>query len=149
MLGFLLDINPKENQMKKFLLSFALMALIFSADAQLVPLQIYNGMPFPITLNSVAVRDLSTCGPGATVSVGVTIAPNTIYTVNPLQPGNASVDWAGAKVSDLSAASYLRTIHPYFQGCWLPSVNGGPDPMNGYWYPINSTPYQVLKIYPF
>lgn len=133
--------------MKKFLLSCLFFALCLGTKAQMVPLKVYNGMPFTIKLNSVAVRNLSTCGPGTTVTMSIAIPPNGIYTVAPLLPGDPTVDWAGAKVSDLTGTSYVRAIHPYFAGCWLPSVSGGPVTMTGYWYPITSTPYQVLKIY--
>lgn len=133
--------------MKKFLLSLFIVAISFGSEAQLVPLQVYNGMPFTIRLNSVAVRDVGTCMPGSTVTINVAIPPNGIYTVAPLLPGNPSMEWAGAKVSDLGGSSYLRAIHPYFSGCWLPSVSGGPLVMTGYWYPIGSSPNQVLKIY--
>ena len=133
--------------MKKFLLACLFLTLTFGAEAQLVPLKVYNGMPFTIKLNSVAVRNTSTCAPGTTVTLSVAIAPGAIYTVAPLLPGDPTVDWAGAKVSDLFGSSYLRAIHPYFASCWLPSVSGGAVTMTGYWYPIGSSPYQVLKIY--
>lgn len=133
--------------MKKFLLLCLAIALTFGAEAQNVPLKVYNGMPFTIVLNSVAVRDVSTCTPGATSTLNIAIPPGGIYTVSPLLPGNPNVDWAGAKVSELGGTSYLRTIHPYFTSCWLPSVSGGPNTMTGYWYAIMSSPYQVLKIY--
>lgn len=135
--------------MKKFLLSFVLIALVFGADAQIAPLQVYNGMPFTIRLNSVAIRNIASCTPGATSIINVAIPPNGIFNVAPLQPGNAAVEWAGAKVSDLANTSFLRTIHPYFEPCWLPSIAGGASVMNGYWYPIGTTPTMVLKIYPF
>lgn len=135
--------------MKKFLLSFALIALVFGADAQLVPLKVYNGMPFDIRLNSVGVRNTATCSGGVVNTVNIVIPANTLTTIAPLIPGNPSIEWAGAKVSDLGLSSYLRAIHPYFETCWLPSVSGGATTMNGYWYPIGASPYQVLKIYPF
>lgn len=133
--------------MKKFLLAGLFMALSFVAEAQVVPLKVYNGMPFTIRLNSVAVRDLNTCGAGTTVVVNIAIPPGGTYTVSPLQPGDATVDWAGAKVSDIPGTSVVRAIHPYFEACWLPSLSIGPVTMTGYWYAINSTPYQLLKIY--
>ena len=135
--------------MKKFLLSILVIALSFGAEAQLVPLKVYNGMPFTIKLSSVVVRNTATCGTGSITFPAVAIPPGGIYTVAPILPGNALMDWAGAKISDLANTSYLRAIHPFFEPCWLSSVSGGAVTMTGYWYPIGASPYQVLKIYPF
>lgn len=135
--------------MKRILLACLALALSYGTKAQLVPLQVYNGTSITLVVHSVAVLGVApACGPGGTSSaVGIAIPPGGIITIAPLLPGVATVDWGAAKISSIGGTTGIGAVHPYFYGCFGTGGSWGVPVLTDYWYPIGSSPFQVLKIY--
>jgi len=113
-----------------------------------VPLKVFNDSAITLVVHSVVVSTVSpACGPGGTsASVGIAIPQGDIITINPLLPGNATVEWSVAKITSLSGTTGIGAIHPYFT-CFGTSSSYGFPVLTDYWYPLGASPFQVLKIY--
>lgn len=135
--------------MKKFLVVLLALGMSYGAKCQLVPMKVYNGTGITLIVHSVAVLGtLPPCSPGGTsAAVGIAIPPGGTITIAPLLPGNPNVEWGAAKISNASATVGIGAVHPYFYGCFGTGGSWGSPVLTDYWYPIGSSPFQVLKIY--
>ncbi len=137
--------------MKKFLLACLVLTMTISANAQLVPLKVYNGSAITLVVHSVAVLGTTpACGSGVgatSASVGIAIPPGGTITIAPIAPGNPNVDWGAAKISSISGTTGIGAVHPHFHACFGTGGAWGSPLLTDYWYAIGATPFQVLKIY--
>ncbi len=138
--------------MKRLLLILLMFASSYGVFSQVSNLQVYNGMSVPIVVASVAVLDINPglCTAGTSNAVNQVVMPGASIFISPYVVGPLStcVEWGAVKIHTLGFTAGLGTVHPYFVPTFGTGGNWGTPTMNGYWYPIGSTPTMVLKIYP-